>query len=153
MDLNKIYSYIFLVSIFLFSSCGRKQKNIFSFAPEPDVKINKLDLPAVRGLSITKTKDGMLLSWLDLFSRKSSPEINSLQKNFVGYDVFKLTKKMFIPRTPLNKAPLTTTQFLDRSNAHTKKSGVKSFYLIQSVFKFDNQIIKGPSSQVVGIKI
>ncbi len=152
MQYNKFYSQILIISFLLFTGCGRKQKNIFSFEPEPKIKVKKLDLPAVRGLNITP-KDGFPeLTWFDLFNQKNSTQINSLQKNFVGYDVFKLTKQNFIPKHPLNKNPLTETQFLDKSKKPARKNPSKSFYLVQPVFKFDNQIIKGPSSQIVGIE-
>lgn len=190
MKYNKIYTQLLIISLLFFAGCGRKQKNIFSFEPEPKIRVTKLDLPAVRGLSITK-KDGFpLLTWFDLsavarksdgcqtedecgyqpslklwptggeisrstrasFNQKNNTSIKSLQENFVGYDVFKLTKQNFIPKHPLNKNPLTETQFWDKNKKSTRKTKTKSFYLIQPVFKFDNQLIKGPSSQIVGIE-
>lgn len=152
MNSNKFYTQLLIISFLFFTGCGRKQKNIFSFEPESKIKVTKLDLPAVQGLQITK-KDGCnVLTWFDLFNKKNNAAINSLQKNFVGYDVFKLTKRNFIPKHPLNKTPLTETKFVDKNRKFTRKASAKSFYLIQPVFKFDNQYIKGLSSQIVGIE-
>lgn len=140
-----------LIFASLIMGCGRKQRNIFSFEPEPEIKITKLDLPSVTGLHAVKTNNGNLLTWFDLFLSKKNIQL-SLRKNFVGYDVFKLTKQNFIPKTPLNKKPLAETQFLDINIKDSSKADTsKIFYLIQPIFKFDNQIIKGPSSQIVGI--
>ena len=149
---NKFYIQLLIISFLFFTGCGRKQKNIFSFEPDQKLKVTKLDLPAVKGLKIAKNGDCNILTWFDLFNQKNSTSINSLQKNFIGYDVFKLTKRNFIPKRPLNKNPLTETQFVDKNKKFTKKSPRKSFYLVQPVFKFDNQFIKGLSSQIVGIE-
>lgn len=149
---NKFYIQLLIISFLFFTGCGRKQKNIFIFEPDQKLKITKLDLPAVKGLSITKKNNCNILTWFDLFNQKNSASINSLQKNFIGYDVFKLTKRNFIPKHPLNKNPLIETQFVDKNKKFTRKAPRKSFYLVQPVFKFDNQFIKGLSSQIVGIE-
>lgn len=139
------HNFAFIILLFLISSCGRKQKNIFSFEPEVKNKVSKLDLPAVRGLTITKSNQANLLSWLDLAFTKTN---QNFQKHFIGYDVFRLTSLNFIPKHPLNKTPLTETHFLDKP----KNRAQKSYYLIQPIFKFDKQIIKGPSSQIICIE-
>ena len=144
MSFFKNYNFIFIILLFLISSCGRKQKNIFSFEPEVKNKASKLDLPSVRGLAITKSPEGNLLSWFNLSFTK---EKSLFQKHFVGYDVFKLTSLNFIPRHPLNKKPLIVTHFLDKPQIHKKIC-----YLIQPIFKFDKQVIKGPSSQIICIE-
>ncbi len=152
MNNDKFYIQLLIIVFLFFTGCGRKQKDIFSFESNPKTKITKLDLPAVKGLKITK-KDGCnILTWFDLFNTQNNTPINPLQKNFIGYDVFKLTKKNFIPKHPLNKNPLTETQFVDKNVKFKRKKTGKSFYLIQPVFKFDNQFIKGLSSQIVGIE-
>ena len=142
---------ILLIILFLMPSCGRKQKNIFSFEPEVKNPVSKLDLPVVRGLTITKTSQGNLLSWLDLsFPQKNS--LISLEKHFIGYDVFRLTSLNFIPKHTLNKNPLTETHLLDKPKIHKKNHTQKFYYLVQPIFKFDKQIIKGLSSQIVCIE-
>jgi hypothetical protein len=152
MNSNKFYTQVLIVSFLFFASCGRKQKNIFSFEPDPKIKATKLDLPAVTGLSITKNDGCVILTWFDLFNQKNNAQIKALQKNFIGYDVFKLTKQNFIPKHTLNKTPLTETRFVDKTRRPPGKTPKKSFYLIQPVFKFDNQLIKGLSSQIVSIE-
>lgn len=147
MIFSKNYSFIFFALLFLIQGCGRKQKNIFLFTPEDKNKISKLDLPSVRGLTITKVNQGNLLSWFDLSFPKTNPQI---QAHFLGYDVFRLTSLNFIPKHPVNKNPLTETHFLDKLKMH--KQNAKYYYLIQPIFKFDKQLIKGPSSQIVCIK-
>ncbi len=138
-----------MVLFFLISGCGRKQKNIYSFEPELKNKFSKLDLPSVRGLTITKSPQGNLLSWLEL---SWGNEKSVFRKYFIGYDVFRLTSLNFIPKHPLNKKPLVETHFLDKHQAHKKSVTQKSCYLIQPIFKIDKQIIKGPSSQIMCIE-
>jgi len=64
-----IISFVFL---FLLASCGRKQKNFIIFKNEESTKINKLDLPAVKGVSVQKLKTGFYISWLPFFPRIQS---------------------------------------------------------------------------------
>jgi hypothetical protein len=149
MSFIKNHSFIVIALFFLILGCGRKQKNIFSFDPEVKNNITKLDLPSVRGLMITKSPQGNLLSWFGLSFTK---EKSLLQKYFVGYDVFRLTSLNFIPKHPLNKTPLTETHFLDEHTAHKKDLSQKRCYLIQPIFKFDKQILKGPSSQIICVE-
>ncbi len=149
MHLIRNYNFTFIILLFLISSCGRKQKNIFSFEPEVKNKVSKLDLPAVRGLTITKSNQGNLLSWLDLAFTKAT---QNFQKNFVGYDIFRLTSLNFIPKHPLNKTPLTETHFLDKPYSHKRQTSKNFYYLVQPIFKFDKQITKGPSSQIMCVE-
>jgi hypothetical protein len=136
---------ISIVLLFLTPNCGRKQKSFLIFPDEVPVKINKLDLPAVKGVVVQKVDAGLHVSWLPLFSNKTPIHIKKIESNFVGYDVFRLAKANIIPKRPLNPKPITENYFIDPKI----KSKYQVYYTIQPVFKFDKQVLHGPSSQIV----
>jgi hypothetical protein len=147
----EIYSHKLLVIsitfLLLITGCGRKQKNFLIFPDEVPVKINKLDLPTVRGVVVQKVDPGLYISWLPLFSNKTPRHIKKFESNFVGYDVFRLANANIIPKRPLNEKPSTANYFIDAKIKHC----CQDYYTIQPVFKFDKQILHGPSSQIVKI--
>lgn len=131
-------------------ACGRKQKNIFTFADEGVPQINKLSLPVIRGVNITKTTQANTITWLtpDLtkpFVNQSIPN-KKFSDFFVGYNIYRLVRNNIIPKNPLNKKPLTTTTYTDKKIKHTKRS----FYLIKTVFVINKQTIEGPASAIAG---
>lgn len=139
--------YIFLCAS-VFAGCGRKQRNFLYFPPEKTLNLTKLDLPAVKGIKAQKTDLGIHISWNPLFTSKMASEIRCLEKNFVGFDLFRLENNAtFIPKKPINTKPITTNFFLDKSG----KSSEHATYSIQPIFKFETQVLRGPSSQVIKI--
>jgi hypothetical protein len=147
MQRYNIFKVIILgLILFFIQGCGRKQKSILCFQPEPKVVINKLDLPSVKGMRAQITKMGVYISWLPIFTEKTSINVKKLEKNFMGYDIFRLANNAtFIPKKPINKKPVSLNYYID--------SGAKKiphpFYLVQPIFKFDQKIIRGPSSHII----
>lgn len=145
-NLTHLSLYIALSLFFFFAGCGRKQKNFLYFPPEKTLNITKLDLPTIKGIKAQRTNIGTHISWVPLFTDKTPLNIKRFEKNFVGFDLFKLANNAtFIPKKPINKKPITTNYFLDKQ---INKSNYAA-YTIQPIFEFDNQIIHGPSSQII----
>jgi hypothetical protein len=139
-----------LISAFIFllftTNCGRKQKNFFLFPQEEVAKINKLDLPAVNGVTAQKTDYGVYISWFPLFPEKVSPSTKQFEKNFIGFNVFRLENgALFIPKNPINKEPTRLNYHIDAAT-QTKNN---ASYTVQPIFKFGEKIIGGPSSQII----
>lgn len=140
-------TFIFL-SLPLIVGCGRKQRNFLYFPPEKSIHITKLDLPAVKGLNAQLTDIGIHVSWLPLFTEKTPQQIKSFEKNFVGFDLFRLENNAtFIPKKPINENPITDNYFLDKR----VKSSKHTAYTVQPLFKFETQILHGPSSQIIKV--
>lgn len=139
---------VLICAVFLFiTNCGRKQKIFSNFEKEQE-NINKLDLPAVKGLTAQKNDLGVHISWLPLFSEKTLSQVNRFQNNLLGFNIFRLENNaMFIPKTPINKHVITVNYYIDTSN----KNITNASYTIQPIFKFENKIISGPSSQIIKI--
>ena len=136
--------------VILFSACGRKQKNIFSFADQNIPQINRLGLPVVRGVSATHTGHTNMINWLtpQLATPFTAQQLSN--KNFsdffIGYNVYRLVRNNIIPKMPLNKNPLKTTFYIDKKIKHHKRY----FYLIKTVFVINKQTLEGPASAITG---
>lgn len=130
----------------LFASCGRKQRTIFQFNQTESVRINRLVLPVVQEVEAQQTSNGTVISWKAI----QEPVVYKRGKitfpaTLVGYSVFKLSKKRFIPKQPLNKTPLTQALFVDTS---TRKKTHAHSYVIRPIFTIQNQTIIGISSNI-----
>ncbi|QQR48978.1 hypothetical protein IPF37_05470 [bacterium] len=123
-------------SLFFFTSCGKKNRSIFSFPTEKKEKINTLNFPSVHCVKVECVGDHHLISWQPVVV---TSEIGLL----VGYEVYRLNKQGFIPRAPLNAAPLETCSYIDQAAIF-----YKSAYVVRAVFKKNNQQKRGPASQV-----
>jgi hypothetical protein len=149
MQLRLIF---FSISLFLFFGCGRKQKNIFYFpSGKSALKVSKLSLPVVKGLKIQKTLQGNLLSWYDLSDqeRHRFTELDKIEIEFVGFNVYRLVKSIFVPKKPVNQLLIKENRFLDNQIIQKEFEQESNYYLVRAVFKFQNKNIQGPASQVV----
>lgn len=126
----------------ILSSCGRKQRNIFFFPEKEPVRINKLSLPVVRGLSAQLSDKKIMVSWLPIDATTTLPDHIS----FVGYSVFRLTKGYFVPKQPIHKQPITTTFY---SDGNLPKKDFSFCYMVRTVFMINDQISYGPASNIV----
>lgn len=139
---------IILLGIFL-PTCGRKQKNIFSFSQEDVPVINKLSLPVVRGITIQKTKDGALITWLAPNLSHMQQETNkSLSDLFIGFNIYRLVRNNIIQKHPINKKPVTKTEYLDKKVFNKKQN----LYLVKIVFSINQQTIEGPASAIASLQ-
>jgi len=136
--------FFLFVSIAFIAGCGKKQKDVFYFPPEHKVlNINKLELGYAKNVKVLKTEAGNEILW-------QFAEIKN-EKEFLGYNVYKLVRASFVPNKPLNKSPIKQTRFLDEEvfQRNRLKKRKKCFcYLVRAVFKIDDKIYEGPSSQV-----
>lgn len=121
--------------LFLSSSCGRKQRNIFTFPQEEPKKLSIFDFPVVKGIRVTKVSHGNKITWFPLSNITQT-------KVFLGYNVYRLTLQGFIPKKPLNAIPLINNEFLDKQKTD------KQSYLIKAVFRVNEKTIEGLSSQI-----
>lgn len=154
MKNNKfIYSSLFLLLtnlffITFFVSCGRKQKNIFYFPENKYLeKINKLDLPATKILSVENFGNYNKITW-----QKVNLNSNFLkEKNikFLGYNIYKLVNSSIVPKNCLNKEIINQDFFYDKK---INKILAEDSYIIRTIFKKNNNILNGPASQVFSIK-
>jgi len=140
-----------LLSITL-CSCGRKQKNIFSFENQEFHRVNKLTLPSVHGVTAKKTPQGNLITWfaLQLPTSSSNPATKYLcSQYFTGYNVYRLVRTNIIPKQPCNKRPLKNTNFLDSKKVKINKP---IYYLVRAVFTYNNAIVESPTSHIVCLR-
>ncbi len=146
---------VFFLIILFVPGCGRKQKDIFNFPEEkPVVRINKLSLPSVRGVSITKTAGGNKVSWRSVLGPESflvaSTEDNQPEKELLGYKVYRLVRSSIVPKKPVNKNLIAETEFLDTQILHEDFNDVPPYcYMVRAVFKISDQIVSGPASAIV----
>jgi hypothetical protein len=138
---HTILKFILILFIIFLTNCGRKSRNIFVFSKVQKVKIKKLAFPSVKGINVTAKKHGNLVSWRAVGK-------NNFSEKFIGYDIYRLTSLHVIPKKPLNKNPITKTQFFDITRHKTKK---QNQYLVRAVFRNKNKQIHGPASQIFSI--
>ena len=122
--------FILLISFFL-NGCGRKQHNFLNFEKKKStLKINRIILPTTKITSIECEKEEIKVFWKD---------IN--HEDLIGYNIYKFTKENFIPKKPLNREPLKNNFFISEES--------DSCFLVRGVFKIQNQISEGPSSNIL----
>lgn len=143
---------IILFLIILFFGCGRKQKNIFHFpSDKPTLQVNKLYFPAVQGLKVIRTMQGNVLSWQPVKNLKEI-QIDAKEKvtvEFMGYNVYRLVNGFFVCKKSVNEFLIKDLQFLDSKVLEKNLIGQHHSYIVRAVFKVNDKIIQGPSSQVV----
>lgn len=140
-----------LIVLLSMCSCGRKQKNIFSFGDQDLPRINKLVLPAVRGVTAEKKQNGTLVTWfaLDLPTTPVPTTPYLCAKYFAGYNVYRLVRTNIIPKHPCNKKPLKVTTFFDKK---IPKNITHVYYLVRAVFVYNKASTEGPTSLIVQLK-
>ncbi len=149
------FRYVFYMAaglfIFMFSGCGRKQKNIFSFDKQEQIRLNKLSLPAAQGVTAKKTPHGNQISWFALeLPQRPAPETPYLcAKHFLGYNVYRLVRINVIPKHPCNRKPINQTSFIDRRRPKKKQP---LYYLVRAVFTYNKNITEGPTSLIVRLQ-
>jgi len=114
----------------LFTSCGRKQKNIFNFNEIKNVKINKLSLPAIKGIGCRRTGNYIIITWHPV-----------THKSLVGYNIYYVPQGLVVKKKPLNKKAIKTNAFSHKVKNH-------SYYLVRGVFTLHTQTVEGPASQI-----
>lgn len=119
-------------------ACGRKQRNIFNFSEKNTTKINKLSLPAVKGVQVQKNNSSNLVKWLPVDS----------SMKLLGYNVYCLVRGSFAPKKPLNKQPVNQTHFTDTAPGNK----YPNCYFVVPVFSENDQIFEGPISQIICAK-
>jgi hypothetical protein len=124
--------------------CGRKQRGVYSFPEKQSIKINKLTLPSVKGLTATTQQKRVTLVWKPL-------EVQAGVR-LVGYHVYRLAQGRFIPKQPITKKPVTSTTHVDKRARKSAKDGVVC-YVVRGVFEIDGQVIQGLTSQVVAVSL
>ena len=135
--INKI---LFFLLVLCLPGCGRKKRYFLSFDSKQETeKVNRLTLPAIKGASYKKNGPDFELSW-----RK--PDFVEKNRTLVGYNVYKFTTTSFVPKKPINRAPLKTTFYKEKLN----KEGNKNIcYLVRALFLIREKTIEGPASQIV----
>ena len=127
----------------MFSNCGRKRRNIFSFhETKKTVSVNRLSLPAVRGVRVVSFAHGNKITWHAL----TTHDITTKNTKLIGYNIYRLTKAGFVLKHALNKEPITKNEFLNRIS---KNSSLNRAYLIRAIFKIQDETILGPASKIV----
>ena len=119
------------------TSCGRKQRNVFNFVEHTQPKINRFILPSVKGVQAQRHGKDVYITWRAV---EAPHDVVG-----VGYNVYRLAQGRFIPKVPLNKKPITDTQFIDK---HHRRHGAYC-YVVRAVFRVQNQTVQGLTSQVV----
>ncbi len=143
-----LISFIFL----FFVGCGRKQKDIFHFSDQKPVpKINRLLLPSITGLKVESTLKGNKICWNEFVNTNF---VVKEELEFLGYNVYRLVKCSFIPKSPINKKPLKNNFFVDKNVLQDQllKKETRHCYLVRAVLKKQGRIMQGVSSQVVCVK-
>ncbi len=143
----------FLIFLFLLSSCGKKQKNIFDFSKKRKViKVSKFSLGCVKNLKIEKVTPGVKLSWSKFLFNSDNNDIS-----FVGYNVYRLSRSGILPKRPLNSILIQNNFFY--YDFHSDKSMCndfiqkEQFYVVVPVFKVDNRFVNGLLSSVACFKL
>lgn len=131
----------FLFFLILLSGCGRKQRTIFYFPEQNAVRILTLQLASPKITRLCKTSHGIHIQWLAPAHRP-----NVEQAELIGYNIYRLTRHGFIPKKPLNEAPITKTEFYDVS---TKPSAER--YAVRAIFKMHGQLHEGPTSNICAL--
>ncbi len=148
----KKFNIIILFFLLIFSNCGRKQKNIFDF-PDPDekpeFKVNKLSLPAVKGVKVERAELWNKISWQKVSILEVTLD-KKIKKEFIGYNVYRLVNSLFVPKKTVNKFWIRGKEFLDTQALEQDLADQSHSYLVRAVFKINDKIFEGPASQVAG---
>ncbi len=140
---RKLYTLLLLIP--LLGGCGRKRGSIFTFSENKTVTANSFDLPVIRQFEANHDKTSVLLQWKPLHY-KNIEELAERALTFMGYNVYRLTKKGFIPKKPINKDLIQGSHWCDE-----KPFQGENFYLVKSVFMNQGQQIESLSSKMVKV--
>jgi len=152
---KKLLIITFLFS-FIFAGCGRKQKNIFYFPEkgQEELKINKLELPCVHEVNVLKKNNGNEVSWSPVKDCSIQSGDQKIIPTLLGYNVYRLVNRIFVPKKPVNESLIKSTSFLDtqvlKEESYKSKKG--TCYLVNVVFEIRNKMYHGPVSQIVCTK-
>ncbi|GEM_PF-3147599 len=128
-----------LCIMMLLTGCGRRQRTIFLFPTEKVVRFATLQFPSAKITAVTRSTQGIAIEWIKV---PESLSINNATAQCIGYNVYSLTHKGFIPKNPLNTNPITTTRYLDT----TKNSS--HHYMVRALFLANKKVYEGPSSNI-----
>lgn len=126
------------------AQCGRKQRTLFQFPDQNSKPINKLTLPAVRGLRAQWQEDATLLTW-----QPAECPSDKAPLSLLGYHIYCFTKGRFASKRPITTNPIVQTHFTDIANANKR---AQSCYMIRAVFSAHDQVIQGPASYIATAK-
>lgn len=129
-----------ICSLLLFNACGRKQRSLFQFPEAGPVKISKLALPSVKGVSIRASAHDVYLMWQSITVQAPT--------QLLGYHVYRLPRGRFVEPTPLTKTILVDSEYCDKNALST---GNRHSYMVRAVFKVHDQVIYGLGSKIVSL--
>ena len=138
-DLLKIHTrfililFLILISI---SSCGRKNRSIFSFNKDEKPSITeRLMLPAVRIGRVVRKEDTIQLRW--------KPPYKIKQEKLAGYFIYRVSQHGIISKKPLNDQPICICEYSEPIIATTYGYVIKVLYLV------DGEGVVSPASRVI----
>jgi hypothetical protein len=126
-------------TLVLLANCGRRQRTIFLFPHEKTIHFATLQFPSPKIINMIQNAHGATIEWLEV------PVPTCIQDTAVqlaGYNVYRLTHQGFIPKSPLNKDPITITSYHDTSKTLCNR------YIVRALFIVNNQILEGPTSNI-----
>lgn len=130
----------FLVFFLIFSSCGRKNHSIFSFAVQKDEKnIERLLLPVVTDGRVSCLNRRVHFSWLPI-DKKQCPE------GLIGYALYRVNSYGIVSKKPLRDFIQSLEYFdvLEQDCPHQ--------YLVRLLIKTDKGLLVGPMSKLFSCK-
>lgn len=136
-----IFSFLPLIIVLLCTSCARKRGDVFSFDFKPIEKVSTLLFPAVRGLTVAEGNDHYLIEWNSI-KEADLPPLASL----VGYHIYRLNQRGFIPHSPCGKTAPDLTRFVDYKKGSTPATPC---YMVVGVFLFKDMRKEGPGSLII----
>lgn len=139
--LTKLSVYLCISTVLFIAGCGKKQRNLFVFESQPKIKFHTLDLPPIKGISLSVKDNIHYLNWFPI-TQEHLPDIHV---TFEGYSVFQTTKAGVVHKKSLNKEPLKEACFLRDIN---KKS---TGYMVRGIFKLHKELLLGPASRIIRV--
>lgn len=128
-----------ICTLVLLTNCGRRQRTIFLFPPEKAVHLSTLQFPSPKIITINQDTLGATIEWLEVSEHLF---IKNIPAQLVGYNIYRLTHNGFIPKSPLNKEPITTTSYLDTNKTSCNR------YIVRAIFLVNDQMLEGPTSNI-----
>lgn len=128
-----------ICTLVLLTNCGRRQRTIFLFPPEKAVHLSTLQFPSPKIITINQDTLGATIEWLEVSEHLF---IKNIPAQLVGYNIYRLTHNGFIPKSPLNTDPITTTSYLDTNKTSCNR------YIVRAIFIVNDQMLEGPTSNI-----
>lgn len=126
-------------TLVLLTNCGRRQRTIFLFPHEKTIHFATLQFPSPKIVKVSQSSHGATIEWLEVPVPFC---IQDIPAQLVGYNIYRLTHKGFIPKSPLNKDPITTTSYHDYSKNSSDR------YIVRALFIVNDQMLEGPTSNI-----